>query len=101
MGGRLDATNVVRPQVSVITSISCDHMMYLGDTLPATAAHKSLPCRLTVCCSVPCRSLGLPISSAAPARCSWLRRSVPRGSPSAGSRCPRPMASSHECESVV
>jgi len=41
MGGRLDATNVVRPQVSVITSISYDHMMYLGDTLPAIAAEKA------------------------------------------------------------
>lgn len=41
MGGRLDATNVVRPQVSVITSISYDHMTYLGDTLPAIAAEKA------------------------------------------------------------
>jgi len=41
MGGRLDATNVITPQVAVITSISYDHMMYLGDTLGAIAAEKA------------------------------------------------------------
>jgi dihydrofolate synthase/folylpolyglutamate synthase len=41
MGGRLDATNVVTPQVSVITSISYDHMMYLGDSLEAIATEKA------------------------------------------------------------
>lgn len=41
MGGRLDATNVIEPMVSVITSISYDHMMYLGDTLAAIAAEKA------------------------------------------------------------
>ena len=41
MGGRLDATNVVTPEVSVITPISYDHMAYLGDTLSAIAAEKS------------------------------------------------------------
>ena len=33
MGGRLDATNVVKPLVSVITPISYDHQHYLGNTL--------------------------------------------------------------------
>ena len=33
MGGRLDATNVVEPRVSVITDISLDHQKFLGDTL--------------------------------------------------------------------
>lgn len=33
MGGRLDATNVVTPQVAVLTSISHDHEKYLGNTL--------------------------------------------------------------------
>ena len=41
MGGRLDATNVIEPMVSVITSISYDHMIYLGDTLAAIAAEKA------------------------------------------------------------
>src|SRR4030095_1164106 len=33
LGGRLDATNVLRPKVSVITSLSYDHMAVLGNTL--------------------------------------------------------------------
>ncbi len=41
LGGRLDATNVVRPEVSVITSISFDHMDVLGDTLARIAAEKA------------------------------------------------------------
>jgi dihydrofolate synthase/folylpolyglutamate synthase len=41
MGGRLDATNVVTPLVSVITRIDFDHMEYLGDTLPKIAAEKA------------------------------------------------------------
>lgn len=41
MGGRLDATNVVTPLVSVITSISMDHEIYLGDTLTAIAGEKA------------------------------------------------------------
>lgn len=41
LGGRLDATNVVEPQVSVITSISYDHMAVLGNTLAAIAGEKA------------------------------------------------------------
>jgi len=41
LGGRLDATNVVQPQVTVITSISYDHMAVLGDTLGAIAWEKA------------------------------------------------------------
>lgn len=41
LGGRLDATNVLRPLVSVITSVSLDHMQYLGDTVEAIAAEKA------------------------------------------------------------
>ncbi len=41
LGGRLDATNVVRPQVCVITSISYDHMEVLGDTLAQIAGEKA------------------------------------------------------------
>ncbi len=41
LGGRLDATNVVTPLVSVITSISMDHELYLGDTLTAVAGEKA------------------------------------------------------------
>jgi dihydrofolate synthase / folylpolyglutamate synthase len=41
MGGRLDATNVVTPVVSVITPIGFDHMQHLGDTLAAIAGEKA------------------------------------------------------------
>ncbi len=41
MGGRLDATNVVRPQVSVITGIGLDHMEELGGTLGLIAGEKA------------------------------------------------------------
>jgi dihydrofolate synthase/folylpolyglutamate synthase len=41
MGGRLDSTNVVRPAVSVITSISFDHTRQLGNTLAAIATEKA------------------------------------------------------------
>lgn len=40
MGGRLDATNVVDPLVSVVTTISLEHRQYLGNTLAAIAAEK-------------------------------------------------------------
>lgn len=41
LGGRLDATNVVTPAVSVITSLSYDHMAVLGDTLAKIAGEKA------------------------------------------------------------
>ena len=41
MGGRLDATNVVRPVAAVITPVGMDHMEYLGTTLRAIAAEKA------------------------------------------------------------
>ena len=41
LGGRLDATNIVFPKVSVITSLSYDHMAVLGDTLAKIAGEKS------------------------------------------------------------
>ncbi|MBC2594348.1 bifunctional folylpolyglutamate synthase/dihydrofolate synthase [Ruficoccus amylovorans] len=41
LGGRLDATNVVDPEVSVITSISLDHTDILGDTLAVIAGEKA------------------------------------------------------------
>jgi dihydrofolate synthase/folylpolyglutamate synthase len=41
LGGRLDATNVINPQVCVITSINLDHTDVLGDTLAKIATEKS------------------------------------------------------------
>jgi len=41
MGGRLDATNVIGPLVSVITNVSMDHEQYLGNTLAEVAGEKA------------------------------------------------------------
>ncbi len=41
MGGRLDATNVVEPLVSVIADVALDHQKYLGDTLAEIAREKA------------------------------------------------------------
>jgi dihydrofolate synthase/folylpolyglutamate synthase len=41
MGGRLDATNVITPIVSVITNIALDHTQFLGNTLEAIAFEKA------------------------------------------------------------
>lgn len=41
LGGRLDATNIISPLVSAVTSISYDHVKHLGDTLEKIAAEKA------------------------------------------------------------
>src|SRR3989441_4742588 len=41
MGGRLDATNIIEPRVSVITDISLDHQKFLGCTISEIAAEKA------------------------------------------------------------
>ncbi len=41
LGGRLDSTNVIQPQVVGITSLSIDHMMQLGDTIDKIAMEKA------------------------------------------------------------
>jgi dihydrofolate synthase/folylpolyglutamate synthase len=41
MGGRLDATNIITPLVSVITNIGLDHTQFLGNTLVAIASEKA------------------------------------------------------------
>lgn len=41
MGGRLDATNVIRPLLSIITTIDLDHQQYLGNTLLDIAREKA------------------------------------------------------------
>jgi len=40
MGGRLDSTNIITPEVSVITNIGLDHTQFLGNTLEAIAFEK-------------------------------------------------------------
>ena len=41
LGGRLDSTNIITPEVSLITNIGYDHMEMLGDTLPLIAREKA------------------------------------------------------------
>ncbi|HLY42144.1 MAG TPA: folylpolyglutamate synthase/dihydrofolate synthase family protein [Terracidiphilus sp.] len=41
LGGRLDATNIVDPLLSIVTDISLDHMEWLGSTIPAIAREKA------------------------------------------------------------
>ncbi len=41
LGGRLDATNVITPILSVVTNVDIEHKEYLGDTLPKIAAEKA------------------------------------------------------------
>ena len=41
MGGRLDSTNIITPEISVITNIGYDHMQFLGETLPEIAYEKA------------------------------------------------------------
>lgn len=41
MGGRLDCTNIIHPDLCVITNISFDHMQYLGNTLTKIAKEKA------------------------------------------------------------
>ncbi|MDZ7349448.1 MAG: bifunctional folylpolyglutamate synthase/dihydrofolate synthase [candidate division KSB1 bacterium] len=71
LGGRLDATNIILPEISIITSIALEHQNYLGRTLAAIAAEKAgiiKPKR-------PCLSGVLPPTAAAvvAARCRELR----------------------------
>lgn len=41
LGGRLDSTNVIQPELSVITNIAMDHVSFLGDTLEKIAGEKA------------------------------------------------------------
>jgi dihydrofolate synthase/folylpolyglutamate synthase len=41
LGGRLDSTNIIIPEVSLITNIGYDHTQFLGETLPLIASEKA------------------------------------------------------------
>jgi dihydrofolate synthase/folylpolyglutamate synthase len=60
LGGRLDATNIITPQVAVITALSYDHTYWLGDTLAEIAVEKAgiiKPGVPTVCAPQPDEAL--------------------------------------------
>ncbi|MGF1564168.1 MAG: bifunctional folylpolyglutamate synthase/dihydrofolate synthase [Flavobacteriales bacterium] len=67
MGGRLDSTNVVKPEVSVITTIGFDHVQFLGNTLAAIAGEKAgiiKPARPVVIGVLPREALEVVIATA-------------------------------------
>lgn len=84
LGGRLDATTVCAPELTVITSVALDHQGYLGDTLGAIAAEKAgvikpgVPCVLGPRLATPseardaiervARSVGAPLVDAPPVK---------------------------------
>lgn len=41
LGGRLDSTNIIYPEISIITNIAKDHMQFLGDTIEKIAIEKA------------------------------------------------------------
>jgi len=54
LGGRLDATNVIRPKVSIITNVSMDHEAYLGTSISEVAREKAgiIKLKVPVVCGV-------------------------------------------------
>lgn len=63
LGGRLDSTNIINPELCVITNISYDHMQFLGDTLAKIAGEKAgimkkgVPCVIGECTDDSVRSV--------------------------------------------
>ena len=75
LGGRLDATNVLTPLVSVITRIGLDHCEQLGNTLAAIAAEKAgilKPGRPVVCGAMPDEARGVVRRMAQDLGCRWI-----------------------------
>lgn len=67
LGGRLDATNIVDPVVSVITSVGFDHTEHLGTTLQAIASEKAGIIKTgkpVICADLPPEALGVVRSAA-------------------------------------
>ena len=78
LGGRWDATNVVRPEVAVVTNVSYDHVEVLGPTLADIAREKSgivkPGCHLVLGETDPgLREVFVEAARAAPARAVWIR----------------------------
>lgn len=72
LGGRLDATNVVMPLLSVITRIGLEHTQWLGDTVTAIAGEKAgiiKPGRPVVCGAMPAEARAVVLRRAAEHGC--------------------------------
>jgi dihydrofolate synthase/folylpolyglutamate synthase len=111
LGGRLDATNVVEPVVTVITPVDMDHQFYLGDTIEAIAGEKAgilkpgVPAvfarqRLDAAAVLDARAaeLGIPVRRAADFEVRDLEIDA-RGSRFSGLECPLP--GEHQVENAV
>jgi dihydrofolate synthase/folylpolyglutamate synthase len=70
MGGRLDCTNVIQPEVSIITQIGLDHQQFLGDTLEEITKEKAgiIKENVPIVCSVLENELRLIIREVAEAK---------------------------------
>jgi len=111
LGGRLDATNVVDPALTVITPIDFDHQFYLGDTIESIAAEKAgilkprvpailarqRPEALQVI-EARAAELGVPITHTSQFEIRDLELDS-RGSSFSGLRCP--LAGEHQVENAV
>ena len=75
LGGRLDATNVITPLVSVITRIGLDHCDWLGDTVEKIAGEKAgiiKPGRPVVCAAMPDEARAVIAQTAAQRQCLFV-----------------------------
>ncbi len=83
LGGRLDATNVVEPAATVITSISYDHMAFLGNTLTAIAREKGgiIKPGVPLICSAQAPEAVAALASICAERSAPLLRVGPAGTP--------------------
>ena len=111
LGGRLDATNVVEPTLTVITSIDFDHEAYLGHTIEAIAGEKAgilksgVPAvfakqrpEAAAVLEARAKELGIPVQRAADFEVRDLEIDA-RGSCFSGFRCP--LAGEHQVDNAV
>ena len=97
LGGRLDATNVVEPAVTVITSISYDHMAFLGNTLTAIAREKGgiIKPGVPLICSAQAPEAVAALTSICVRRSAPLLRVGPAGTPGCVYQY-QPLAAEHD-----
>lgn len=91
LGGRLDSTNIITPDLCVITNISFDHTAFLGNTLPAIASEKAGIIKA-----------GVPVvigEAQGEVREVFERRASDIGAPVVFAEDRRPIASSHRSDS--
>jgi len=111
LGGRLDATNIVEPAVTVITPIDMDHQIFLGDTIESIATEKAgilkpgVPAVFArqrpdaqVVLDAKAAELGIPVKRAADFEIRDLQIDA-RGSRFSGIECPLP--GEHQVDNAV